>query len=75
MLISRTKEERDVDPLNCSTPCFGKAIASFYSPKAREAYRSDGFKRGVGHLASRHPDIPVIPVYLDGLYPNYRGAP
>ena len=26
------------------------------------------FKRGVGHLASRHPDIPVIPVYLDGLY-------
>jgi 1-acyl-sn-glycerol-3-phosphate acyltransferase len=28
------------------------------------------FKRGVGHLASRHPEIPVIPVYLDGLYRN-----
>ena len=28
------------------------------------------FKRGVGHLASRHPGIPVVPIYLDGLYRN-----
>ena len=70
VLISRTKEERDVDPIELLDAMLRQGHSLILFPEGTRGVPGvmADFKRGVGHLASRHPDIPVIPVYLDGLY-------
>ena len=72
VLISRTKEERDVDPIELLDSMLRQGHSLILFPEGTRGVPGvmADFKRGVGHLASRHPDIPVIPVYLDGLYRN-----
>jgi 1-acyl-sn-glycerol-3-phosphate acyltransferase len=72
VLISRTKEERDVDPIELLDAMLRQGHSLILFPEGTRGVPGvmADFKRGVGHLASRHPDIPVIPVYLDGLYRN-----
>ena len=71
VLISRGKEERDeVDPIVLLDAMLRQGHSLILFPEGTRGVpgvMADS-KRGVGHLASRHPDIPVIPVYLDGLY-------
>lgn len=72
VLISRTREERDVDPIELLDAMLRQGHSLILFPEGTRGVPGvmADFKRGVGHLASRHPDIPVIPVYLDGLYRN-----
>ena len=72
VLISRTKEERDVDPIELLDAMLRQGHSLILFPEGTRGVPGvmADFKRGVGHLASRHPEIPVIPVYLDGLYRN-----
>ena len=72
VLISRTREERDVDPIELLDAMLRQGHSLILFPEGTRGVPGvmADFKRGVGHLASRHPDIPVIPIYLDGLYRN-----
>ena len=72
VLISRTKEERNVDPIELLDAMLRQGHSLILFPEGTRGVPGvmADFKRGVGHLASRHPDIPVIPVYLDSLYRN-----
>ena len=72
VLISRSKEDRDVDPIELLDAMLRQGHSLILFPEGTRGVPGvmADFKRGVGHLASRHPDIPVIPVYLDGLYRN-----
>jgi 1-acyl-sn-glycerol-3-phosphate acyltransferase len=72
VLISRTKDGRDVDPIKLLDAMLQAGHSLILFPEGTRGVPGlmADFKRGVGHLASRHPGIPVIPVYLDGLYRN-----
>ena len=72
VLISRSKNEADVDPVQLLDAMIRQGHSLILFPEGTRGVPGvmADFKRGVGHLASRHPDVPVIPVYLDGLYRN-----
>jgi len=73
VLISRSRsDERDVDPIELLDAMLHAGHSLILFPEGTRGVPGvmADFKRGVGHLASRHPEIPVIPVYLDGLYRN-----
>ena len=72
VLISRSKHEADVDPVQLLDAMIRQGHSLILFPEGTRGVPGvmADFKRGVGHLASRHPDVPVIPVYLDGLYRN-----
>lgn len=72
VLISRTKHEADMDPVQLLDAMIRQGHSLILFPEGTRGVPGvmADFKRGVGHLASRHPNVPVIPVYLDGLYRN-----
>ena len=72
VLISRTKHEADTDPVQLLDAMIRQGHSLILFPEGTRGVPGvmADFKRGVGHLASRHPNVPVIPVYLDGLYRN-----
>lgn len=45
----------------------GNIVIFFPEGTRGEAERIGRFKRGIGLLAQKHPEVPVIPVYLHGL--------
>ncbi len=72
VLISRTKDGRDVDPIELLDAMLNEGHSLILFPEGTRGVPGlmADFKRGVGHLASRNPGVPVVPVYLDGLYRN-----
>lgn len=72
VLISRKRGANDVDPIEFLDGLLraGRSLILFPEGTRGVPGSMGDFKRGVGHLASRHPGIPVIPIYLDGLYRN-----
>ena len=72
VLISRSKSDADVDPVQLLDAMIRQGHSLILFPEGTRGVPGvmADFKRGVGHLASRHPEVPVIPVYLDGLYRN-----
>ena len=63
------RRRRDGDPLaGCSQALERGEILIIYPEGTRgKAECMTEFKPGFAHLASRHPDVPVVPVFLHGL--------
>lgn len=69
--IDRTKvrRERGKHPLDPISQVIddGGIVLLFPEGTRGEPEKLDEFQSGVAHLAKRHPDVPVIPVFLHGL--------
>ena len=67
--ISRTRASPNEDPLaGCSQALRNGNILIFFPEGTRgEPEHFAHFKSGIARLAERHPDIPVIPIYMHGL--------
>lgn len=67
--LSRSVKPGDADPLAaCDAALAEGAILILFPEGSRgEPERLGEFKTGIAHLARRHPDVPVVPVFLHGL--------
>lgn len=77
--VSRKLTPSGGDPLSgCSEALEKGEIILIYPEGSRgEPERITNFKSGVAHLAERHPDVPVYPVFLHGcgkVLPKGEGA-
>ncbi len=66
--VPRTVRHSEGDPLaGCSEALeSGNILIIFPEGSRGEAETMDEFKAGVAHLAQRHPDVPVYPLFLHG---------
>lgn len=67
--IVRKRENPDDDPL---APCYealerGEILIIFPEGTRGEPERMQQLKSGVGVLASKYPDVPVVPIFMHGL--------
>jgi 1-acyl-sn-glycerol-3-phosphate acyltransferase len=67
--LSRCVKAGDSDPLAACGAALadGDILILFPEGTRGEAERFGDFKAGIAHLARRHPDVPVVPVYIHGL--------
>ncbi len=67
--LARQVKAKDGDPLGEASAALadGAILILFPEGSRGEPERMAGFKTGVAHLARRHPQAPVIPVFLHGL--------
>ena len=67
--IQRTRADKNTDPLaDCTAVLDSGEILIFFPEGTRgEAEQMSAFKSGIARLAERHPDVPVVPVYMHGL--------
>lgn len=70
VLIDRRRAQRDADPVECMTEALDAGDSLILFP---EGTRNTGdtpllpFRTGLFHLASRRPDIDLVPVWIDNL--------
>jgi 1-acyl-sn-glycerol-3-phosphate acyltransferase len=66
--VRRRRVTRKENPLERMAEALasGDSLLIFPEGTRGEPDRLAAFKTGVGHLAARHPDIPVIPVFVHG---------
>lgn len=69
--IYRRKEDRgeNEDPLAGIDSALDEGSAVIFFPEGSrgEPEQMTDFKRGIAILASRHPDVPIVPIFLQGL--------
>ena len=70
LLIDRERTDPDVDPLAPLSKALnhGDSLILFPEGTRRGERLPAEFKSGLYHLAMRHPDVELIPVYLENLY-------
>ena len=70
LLIDRTRSNADEDPLAPLHDALDKGDSLILFPEGtRGTERLPApFKSGLYHLAMRHPDVELVPVYLENLY-------
>ena len=69
--IHRKKEDREegADPLEPISDALDEGSAVIFFPEGSrgEPEQMTSFKRGIAILSERHPDVPIVPVYFQGL--------
>ncbi|GAA5509442.1 hypothetical protein Rcae01_04941 [Novipirellula caenicola] len=70
--IDRTKTKRDCDGKHPLEPISevlraGGIVLLFPEGTRGEPEKLESFQTGVAHLAKRHPDVPITPVFMHGL--------
>lgn len=67
--LERSPPGRKIDPLAaCDAALREGRILILYPEGSRgEPERLADFKSGIAHLAQRHPEVPVVPVFVHGL--------
>ena len=67
--LKRNRSEKAEDPLEPVDKALeaGRLLIFFPEGSRGEPEQMSGFRKGIAHLAERHPDVPVVPVYLHGL--------
>jgi 1-acyl-sn-glycerol-3-phosphate acyltransferase len=67
--INRQLKGMRIDPLARISQAIerGEIVILFPEGQRGEPEKLEDFKTGIAHLARRHPDVPVYPVYMHGL--------
>lgn len=70
LFIDRSPENRDRDPLAplAEALASGQSLIIFPEGTRRAQALPSPFKSGLFHLATKFPDVELVPVYLDNLY-------
>jgi 1-acyl-sn-glycerol-3-phosphate acyltransferase len=69
LLIKRTRESGDISPIDLMGQVLrnGESLILFPEGTRGEPEKMQSFKKGVGVLLSRNPDVPFIPVFMKGM--------
>ena len=69
-LIRRDREDPDRDPIDDMDKMLKKQRSLILYPEGSRGMpgKMSNFKRGLGYLVQRNPNINVIPVYLENIY-------
>ena len=71
-LIPRKKanSDEDIDPIEVISKLLNKGRSVILYPEGSRGIPGvmSNFKKGIGYLIQKHPEIDVIPVYLDGVH-------
>lgn len=62
----RSRHRHPLDPISDSLAA-GQIVLLFPEGTRGEPEKREPFQQGIAHLAKRHPDIPITPVFLHGL--------
>lgn len=62
----RSRHRHPLDPIS-EALANGKIVLLFPEGTRGEPEKREPFQQGIAHLAKRHPDIPIVPVFLHGL--------
>ena len=67
--IARSRPDRKTDPLAACHEALdrGDILVLFPEGSRGQPERLERFKSGIARLAERHPEVPVVPVFLHGL--------
>ena len=70
LLIDRERTDPDADPLAPLSDALNRGESLILFPEGTRGKERDPaeFRSGLYHLAQRHPDVELIPVYLENLY-------
>jgi len=69
-LIRRDREDSERDPIDDMDKMLKKQRSLILYPEGSRGIpgKMSNFKRGLGYLVQRNPEIKVIPVYLENIY-------